>query len=55
MQERWDCVEWKDFENRLSSAKKEAALKNLANFVINADQSPDKVFEDIFSIISKKL
>jgi thymidylate kinase len=55
MQERGDCVEWKDFENRLSSAKKETALKNLADFVINADQSPDKVFEDIFNIISKKL
>lgn len=55
MQERWDCVEWKDFENRLSSAKKETALKNLADHIINADQSPDKVFEDIFNIISKKL
>lgn len=55
MQSRGDCVEWKDFENRLKSAKKETALKNLADYVINADQSEDKVFEDIFNIISKKL
>jgi len=55
MQSRGDCVEWKDFENRIKSAKKESALKNLADHVINADQAEEKVFEDIFNIISKKL
>jgi hypothetical protein len=55
MQSRWDCTEWKDFENRIKSAKKEIALKNLADHIIDADQTEEKVFEDIFNIISKKL
>jgi thymidylate kinase len=37
------------------SAKKETALKNLADHVIDANQSPDKVFEEVFTIISKKI
>lgn len=55
MLDRWDCVEWKDFENRLISARKESSLKNLADHVINADQSAEQVFEEVFNIISKKL
>lgn len=55
MQSRWDCVESKDFENRIMSAKKETALKNLADHVIDANQSPEKVFEEVFTIISKKI
>lgn len=55
MKERWDCVEWSDFENRIKSAKKETALKNLADYVVNANQTQQAVFEEVFNIISKKL
>ena len=55
MQKRWDCVEWKDFENRLESAKKETYLKNLADHIIDADRSPEEVLADVYEIISKKL
>lgn len=55
MLSRGDCVEWKDFENRLISAKKEIALKNLADYVVDANESADKVFETVFNIVSKKL
>ncbi|MDA7494763.1 hypothetical protein N8455_00315 [Candidatus Gracilibacteria bacterium] len=55
MSARGDSTQGKDFENRIKSAKKEIALKNLADHVVDADQAPEKVFEDVFNIISKKL
>jgi dephospho-CoA kinase len=55
MKQRGDCVEWKDFENRIESAKKETHLKNLADHIIPADRTPEEVFDDVFTIISKKL
>lgn len=55
MSTRWDCTEWVDYENRITSAKKESALQHLADHVINADQSPEWVFSEILTIITKKL
>lgn len=55
MKKRGDCVEWKDFENRMESAKKETYLKNLADHIIDADRNPNQVLKDVYEIISNKL
>lgn len=54
MSERWDDVTGKDFEERMNSAEKERALKHLADYVIDATGSKEKVFQEIKDIILKK-
>jgi hypothetical protein len=55
MKARWDCTEWVDYENRIESANKESALKDLADFIINADQTQEQVFSEVLEIIIKKI
>jgi guanylate kinase len=52
---RWDCTEWKDFEMRIDSAKKESALKDIADYIIDADQTQEQVFSEVLEIITKKI
>jgi guanylate kinase len=52
---RWDCTQWIDYDNRIESANKESALKNLADFIINADQTQEQVFSEVLGIITKKI
>lgn len=54
MADRWDDVTWKDFEARMNSADKERALIDLADYVIDATQSKEQVFEEIKNLILKK-
>jgi guanylate kinase len=55
MKARWDCTEWADYENRIDSANKESALKEIADFIINADQTQEQVFSEVLEIITKKI
>jgi dephospho-CoA kinase len=52
---RWDCTEWTDYENRIASANKESALKDLADYIIDADQTQEQVFSEVLDIITKKI
>ncbi|MCP4522777.1 MAG: hypothetical protein GY828_01005 [Candidatus Gracilibacteria bacterium] len=51
---RGDSVEGVDYEKRIESAQKESAKKHIADHIVNADQTPEEVFQEVLSIISKK-
>lgn len=54
MKERWDDVFWEDFENRISSAKKEKELLHFADYVIDWTKSKEEVLNEVVKIIKKK-
>ncbi|MCP4522867.1 MAG: hypothetical protein GY828_01475, partial [Candidatus Gracilibacteria bacterium] len=54
MASRGDSIEGIDYEKRIESARKESAKKHIADYIVNADQTPEEVFQEVLSIISKK-
>lgn len=48
---RWDDVSWDDYDNRVISAQKERDLIDLADYVIDATQSPEHVLEQFKKIL----
>jgi len=52
---RWDVVDWIDYENRIESAKKEKKLIKLADYVIDASNSPEDTLHELKKIIEDKI
>lgn len=50
---RGDDVSWKDYENRLNSAKIERSMKDIADYIIDWEKSKEEVFSEFKAIFSK--
>ena len=52
---RWDDITWNDYENRIESAKKEKSLSHLADYIIDASNTPEDTLEELKKIIEEKI
>lgn len=53
MKKRGDKTSWKDFENRIDSAKKEKELLYLADYVIDSTKTIEEVLQEVLKIVKK--